>query len=75
MLIGNTRGLVEVLNGLAFLAIIFRNLGTKLGLGYSSMSDGRMKWVIAASLATFLATFTGYRRLFAFMYVELALTS
>lgn len=74
MLIGKTLGLVEVFSGFAFLAIMFRNRGTKLGLGYSSMSDGRTKWVKAESLAMFRATFTGYKRLLFFMYVVEALT-
>lgn len=74
MLIGKTRGLVEVFRGFAFLAIIFRNLGIRFGLGYSSISEGSMKYVNAASLAMFRATFTGYRRFFVYLYVVDALT-
>jgi hypothetical protein len=43
MLIGKTLGLVEILRGLPFLAIIFKKRGTRLGLGYSSISEGRIK--------------------------------
>ena len=32
---------------------------SSLYLGYSSMSEGNTKWVVAVSLATFLATLTG----------------
>lgn len=75
MLIGKTLGFVEVFKGFAFLAIIFRNLDIKFGLGYNSMSDGSTKCVKAASLAMFLATFTGYRRFFCFMYVVVGSTT
>lgn len=70
ILIGKTLGLLDVFSGFAFLAIIFKNLGIKFGLGYNSISDANIKCVRAASLAMFLATFTGYNRLFSFMYVD-----
>lgn len=73
MLIGKTLGLVEFKGG-ACLAIMLRNLGIRLGLGYNSISDGSIKCVRAASLAMFLATFTGYKRSFCFMYVVEAFT-
>lgn len=74
MLIGNTLGFVDVFSGFSFLAIIFKNLGIKFGLGYNSISDGSIKCVKAESLAIFLATLTGYNKAFSFMYVVDALT-